>query len=434
LRSVHLLVVGVSLAIAACNSGQAAGPGNGRGRGRGGPAVQVETATISRTSIERHADLSGTLVSPDQAKVSSEVAGIVREVPVQLGTEIRAGDTLVRLEPRELSLALERADSALKQVEAQLGLTRSDSEQVPPDEEVATVRQAAANRDDAKAAYDRAQQLNGRGLLSKVDRDTAETRMKVMEANYQAALDNVRALRATLQDRRASYDLAVKKLNDAVIKAPVAGSVSERLVQPGEFIRENTQVVTIVQMNPLKLRTSIQEKFAGLIRQGQDVKFSVEAFPDRTFDGKVAYVSPAVDQTTRTFAIESLVDNADRVLKPGFFAKGTIALKVDDNVMVVPDDTVSTLAGVSTVYVIEDSKARQQIVTLGAHEGKKWEIVEGLKGNEVLAASQLNQLATGMSVNTGGGDNRGGGTGGGGGRGRGRGRGEGQGQTQGGGQ
>ena len=434
MRSVHLLVVGVSLAIAGCNSGQAAGPGNGRGRGRGGPAVQIETATISRMSIERHADLSGTLVSPDQAKVSSEVAGIVREVPVQLGTEIRAGDTLVRLEPRELSLALERADSALKQVEAQLGLARSDSEQVPPDEEVATVRQAAANRDDAKAAYDRAQQLNGRGLLSKVDRDTAETRMKVMEANYQAALDNVRALRATLQDRRASYDLAVKKLNDAVIKAPVAGSVSERLVQPGEFIRENTQVVTIVQMNPLKLRTSIQEKFAGMIRQGQDVKFSVEAFPDRSFDGKVAYVSPAVDQTTRTFAIESLVDNPDRVLKPGFFAKGTVALKVDDNVMVVPDDTVSTLAGVSTVYVIEDAKARQQIVTLGSHEGKKWEIVEGLKGNEVLASSQLNQLATGMSVTTGGGENRGGGAGGGGGRGRGRGRSEGQGQAQGGGQ
>jgi multidrug efflux pump subunit AcrA (membrane-fusion protein) len=385
-------------------------------------------------SIERHADLSGTLVSPDQAKVSSEVAGIVREVPVQLGTEVRAGDTLVRLEPRELALALDRADSALKQVEAQLGLTRSDSEQVPPDEDVATVRQAAANRDDAKAAYDRANQLNGRGLVSKVDKDTAETRMKVMEANYQAALDNVRALRATLQDRRAAYDLAVKKLNDAMIKAPVAGSVSERLVQPGEYIRENTQVVTIVQMSPLKLRTSIQEKFAGMIHQGQEVKFSVEAFPERTFDGKVAYVSPAVDQATRTFAIESLVDNPDRVLKPGFFAKGTVALKVDDNVMVVPDDTVSTLAGVSTVYVIEDAKARQQIVTLGSHEGKKWEIVEGLKGNEVLASSQLNQLATGMSVNTGRGENRGGGAEGGGGRGRGRGRSEGQGQAQGGGQ
>jgi RND family efflux transporter MFP subunit len=254
-----------------------------------------------------------------------------------------------------------------------------------------------------------------------------------MDANYQAALDNVRALRATLQDRRASYDLAVKKLNDAVIKAPVAGSVSERLVQPGEYIRENTQVVTIVQMSPLKLRTSIQEKFAGMIHQGQEVRFAVEAFPERTFSGKLAYVSPAVDQTTRTFGIESLVDNPDRVLKPGFFAKGTIALKVDDNVMVVPDDTVSTLAGVSTVYVIEDGKARQQIVTLGSHEGKQWEIVEGLKGSEVLAASQLNQLATGMSVNMGEGGNRGD-AGGGGGRGRGRGRGDGQGQSQGGGQ
>ena len=123
-------------------------------------------------------------------------------------------------------------------------------------------------------------------------------------------------------------------------------------------------------MNPLKLRTSIQEKFAGLIHQGQIVKFSVEAFGDRTFDGKVAYVSPAVDQATRTFAIESLVDNPDHILKPGFFAKGTIALKVDDNVMAVPDDTVSTLAGVSTVYVVEEGKARQQIVALGLSRGK----------------------------------------------------------------
>jgi len=339
---------------------------------------------------------------------------------------------LVRLEPRELALALARADRALKQVEAQLGLTRSDSEHVPPDDQVATVRQAMANRDDAKNAYDRAEQLNGRGLLSKVDRDTADTRLKVTEANLQAALDNVRALRATLQDRRASYDLAVKKLNDAVIRAPVAGSVSERLVQPGEFIRENTQVVTIVEMNPLKLRTSIQEKFAGSISQGQAVTFSVEAFGDRMFNGRVAYVGPAVDQATRTFTIESLVENPDRVLKPGFFAKGTIALKVDDNVMVVPDETVSTLAGVSTVYVIEDGKARQQIVSLGTRDGKQWEIVEGLKGTETLAASQLNQLATGMSVTTG--DSGGPSGGSGGGRGRGRGRGQGQAGGSGGGQ
>ena len=90
----------------------------------------------------------------------------MRDVPVQLGTEVRAGDVLVRLEPRELQFALDRAESALRQVEAQLGIDRTQDKQPPPDEQIASVRQAVANRDDARAAYERAQQLNGRGLLA----------------------------------------------------------------------------------------------------------------------------------------------------------------------------------------------------------------------------------------------------------------------------
>ena len=197
------------------------------------------------------------------------------------------------------------------------------------------MRQAIANRDDARAAFERAQQLSGRGLLSKVDRDTAETRFKVTEANYQAALDNVRSLKASLQDRRASYELAQKKLADAVIKAPVAGSVSERLVQPGEYIRENTPVVTIVQMNPLKLKTAIQEKYAGVIQPGQARRVQRRGVPGQTFTGKVAYVSPAVDQATRTFAVEAMVENSDRVLEAGILRQGHVATKVDENVMAV---------------------------------------------------------------------------------------------------
>lgn len=383
------------IASAACNGAQ--GQGTGRDRGRNGAAIAVSTTRLERVAIDRRVDLSGTLVSPDQAKVSAEVAGIVREVPIELGTEVRAGAPLVRLEPRELALALERADSALRQVEAQLGVTRR---QAPPleDDQIASIRQARANRDDAKAAFDRAAQLNGRGLVSKVDMDAADTRLKVTEANYDAALDNIRVLRATLQDRRASYELAIKKLDDAVIKAPVSGSISERLVQPGEFIRENTQVATIVQINPLKLRTSIQEKFASAIRKDQTVRFTVEAFPDRQFDGKVAFISPAIEQSTRTFAIEILVNNNERLLRPGFFAKGNVTLRVDSNVLAVDDAAVSTFAGVSTVYVVEGGKARQQIVTLGDHTASKWEVLGGLKGNETLATSQLNQLATGVAV------------------------------------
>src|SRR5207249_3032180 len=176
-----------SLTLAGCDtmSGQAR-----RAEGRR-QAVAIETTAPQRITLERQVALSGTLMSPDQAKVSSEVGGIIRDVPIQLGTEVRAGDVLVRLEPRELQLALDRAESALRQVEAQLGIDRTQDRQPPPDEQIASVRQAVANRDDARAAFARAQQLSSRGLLSQVDRDTADTRLKVMEANYQASLDNV---------------------------------------------------------------------------------------------------------------------------------------------------------------------------------------------------------------------------------------------------
>jgi len=408
------MIIALAVGASACesSSGQTAGGSGGRGSGRGGRAAQAvatETTAVQRMSIQREVDLSGTLLSPDQAKISSEVAGIILDVPVQLGTEVRRGDVLVRLDPRELQLALDRAESALRQVEAQLGIDRAQDKQPPADDLIASVRQATANRDDARSAYERAQQLNTRGLLTKADRDTAETRLKVAEANYQATLDTVHSLKASLQDRRASYELAQKKVADAVVKAPVAGSVSERLVQPGEYIRENTPVATIVQMNPLKLKTAIQEKHASLIRPGQAVEFDVEAFLTRKFTGKIAYVSPAVDQATRTFAVEALVDNADRQLKPGFFAKGVVMTRVDENVLAVPEDAISTLAGVSTVYVIDNGKARQQQITLGARQNRLVEVTSGLKGDETLATTNLSQLATGVTVHVGEGEETGGG-------------------------
>jgi RND family efflux transporter MFP subunit len=402
----HLLIVLALAALAAAcerTAGQAAGqtpgPAGGRRGGRGGgQAVSTLTVPVQRMSVQREVDLSGTLTSPDQARISSEVAGIVRDVRVQLGTEVKAGDVIARLEPRELQLALDRAESALLQVEAQLGIDNRQARQPPADEQIASVRQATANRDDAHNAFERAQQLSGRGLLTQADRDTAETRLKVAEANYQATLDTVHSLKASLQDRRASYELAQKKVADAVIKTPVAGSISERLIQPGEYIRENTPVATIVQMSPLKLKTAIQEKHASLIVPGQTVEFDVEAFLTRKFKGRIAYVSPAVDQATRTFAVEALVDNSDRQLKPGFFAKGVVLTRLDENVIAVPEDAISTLAGVSTVYVIAGGKARAQQVTLGARKDKLVEITSGLKGDETLATTNLSQLATGVTV------------------------------------
>ncbi len=380
--------------------------GGQRGRGqRGGgqrQAVNVQTTTVQRIAVQRSVDLSGTLVSPDQARVSSEVGGIVRDVLVEIGQEVTVGQELVRLDATELNLALQRAESALRQTEAQLGINSSRTGEMPADEQIAAVRTAAANRDDARAQLARAQELISKGLLSKAELDTVQTRVKVFEAAYQAALENVQALKASLQDRRASYDLARKKLSDAVIRAPVAGAVAERTVQRGEYIRENTPVVTIVRMNPLKLKTGVQEKYADLIRQNQQVEFKVEPYPNDMFHGRIAYISPAIEQASRTFATEILVDNPARKLKPGFFAKGEILVLRDENVLAVPEQTVLTLAGVSSVYKIENGVVKQQTIKLGQREGQFIEVLGGLKGDEILAASNLNELVSGTKVGGGG--------------------------------
>lgn len=386
------------LSLLAGSCSKDSGP-SGETRNRGNVKIRVNSTTVQRIAIQRQVDLAGTLISPDQARVSSEVAGIIRQVLVEIGQEVAAGQPLVKLDTQELEIALRRAESQMRQTEAQLGIDGTRVKEPPPDEEISTIRTAQANRDDARAQLARATQLLKKGLISQADFDTAQTRVKVTEAAYQSALESVQSLKATLQERRAAHELAQKKLADAVIRAPVSGSISERVVQVGEFIRENTPVVTIVQLNPLKLRTSIQEKYARRLHPGLAAQFQVEAIPGTVFDGSVTNVNPAVDQVTRTFTVEVLVDNRERQLKPGFFAKGVIFTEKDENVLAVPEEAVSTLAGVSAVFVISpDNRVTQQVVTLGAREGKFLEVQAGLKGDERMATTNLNQLATGAQV------------------------------------
>jgi RND family efflux transporter MFP subunit len=410
--NVVVILILVSATMAGCNSSGTKGGNNkggmpgkmgagkaGFGAGRGNISeVAIRTTRVQRISIQRDVDLAGSLISPDQAKVSSEVAGVVRQVLVELGQEVRVGQVLVKLDPRELDLALQRAQSQLKQTEAQLGIDGVRVKEPLPDEQISAVRLAIANRDDAQAQLRRAQRLRSQNLLPQADLDTAETKVKVTEANYQAALETVQSLKATLQDRRQAVELAQKKLSDTDIRSSVAGQVAERLIQQGEYIRENTPVVSIVQMNPLKVKTAIQERYAGIVRPGLPVEFAVESAPGQKFRGKVANVSPSVEQNTRAFSVEVLVDNSDRQLKPGFFAKGVIYTHRDENVMAISENAISTLAGVSNVYIIENGKARQQMISLGTRIENLYEVLSGLKGDEVLAASNLTLLATGVPV------------------------------------
>ena len=156
-------LAGVSLVVVAGCTGAAGQARRDAGRSAG---VAVSTAPVQHISIQRSVDLAGTLISPDEAKVSAEAPGVVESVSVQLGDEVRKGQELVRLAPRELELALQRAESALRQTEAQLGMSGADSQPLP-DDQIATIRTAAANLDDARTQNTRAEQLAARGLLAR---------------------------------------------------------------------------------------------------------------------------------------------------------------------------------------------------------------------------------------------------------------------------
>jgi hypothetical protein len=322
----------------------------------------------------------------------------VTDVRVQLGTEVRAGDVIARLEPRELQLALDRAESALRQVEAQLGIDHLQQKQAPADDQIASMRQATANRDDARNAFERAQQLSGRGLLTQADRDSAETRLKIAEANYQATLDTVHSLKASLQDRRASYELA-QKVADAVIRAPVAGSISERLIQP-RAIRENVPVATIVRSTRSSSRPRSRRSTPASSPPGRR-----SSSTSRRSESQVHRPHRLRQPRRRSGDADLRRRSARRQHRPhaeaGLLRQGVVLTRVDQNVLAVPEEAISTLAGVSTVYVIEGGKARAQQVTLGARKDKLVEITSGLKGDESLATTNLSQLATGVTVRVG---------------------------------
>ena len=283
-------------------------------------------------TVQRQIDLAGTLLSPDQARVSAEAAGVVRRVLVEIGREVGVGTPLVELEPRELKLALERAEAALLQTRAQLGMSgpveRADLP--PPDAEIASVKTATANRDDARAGV-RAGEGAQLPAASRRPKCCRPPKPGTRWPRPATSPRSTRCARPGPSSRTAGPPTPSRSSSSAT---PSSAPRSRAWSRSGRSRWASTSaprtvVATIVQMSPLKLRTGVQERHAGVVEPGQPVQFRVEAFGDRLFTGKVAYVSPALDQTMRTFTVEALVDNPERLLKPGFFAKGVILTRLD---------------------------------------------------------------------------------------------------------
>jgi RND family efflux transporter MFP subunit len=369
-----------ALLLAAVLSGGGAGCVLGRASedtAHGGEAVKVRVVPVVSRALHRDVEAVGSLFPFEEVTVSSEVEGRIDRVFVDVGDRVAQGRPLVQIIPIELSLSLDEEQAALRQVEARLAPPQGHSELKDP-RDAAEVRKAEADRTDAEQKYKRAEELWAQGLIARGTFDEAEARYNSARAAYDMALQNVRDLQAQAAQRSASVALAEKKLGDTVIRAPFAGQVKQRLVSPGQYVKVETPVMVIVDNDPLRVRLEVPEKMAGWVAVGQSVAVQVEAYPDRKFQGRISRINPSVEPQTRTFEVEALIENRDGKLKPGFFARATIASSHVDEALLVPQDALRYLYGVYKVYAVEQGTLKETEVKLGARDGDMVEIAEGL--------------------------------------------------------
>lgn len=356
------------------------------------------TAVPARLQAEhRVIEVTGTLQAYESVVVSSQVEGTVAKILVDLGDRVREGQPLAELDRREFEIAVRQAEAVLSQALARLGLRPGEDSQAVRPEDTSEVMRARASLDEAETTYKRARELYELKIGTRQAVDQTEAAFKTAQANYRASVDQVRTLKAQIEQYRAAVELARKKLSDTIIRAPFTGDVQRRTVSQGQYVMVQAPAFSLVQTNPLRLRAEVAERFVRAVREGQQVKVAVAGL-DQTFPARINRVSPAVTEQSRTLLIEALVDNAAQLLRPGMFARASIVSDQTEQVLLVPASAVVNYYGINKVYAVDSGKVAERSIKLGDRFGDQFEVIDGLKPAEVIATSNLEKLALGVQV------------------------------------
>jgi RND family efflux transporter MFP subunit len=396
--SLLALAVVPALGLAGCGAADA-----GADRAAAEPK-EVRVVTTEIRPIERLISAVGTLAAQEQSTLSSKVAGRLQGFEVDLGSEVRRGQVLARIEPRDYELRVQQAAAALAQARAELGLPPAPpegaSEPALEVDDLSTVRHARAVLDEAIKNRERVRSLADSGIASTADLDTVEARYTVALTSYETAREEGRVRVATLEQRQAELEIARKNLADTVVTAPFDGAVQERPAAVGQYVAAGTPVVTVVQSDPLRLRLEVPEREAILLRERQPVRLRVDG-DENVYHGEIARLSPALDERTRTLRVEADVPRTGS-LRAGLFARADIVVAADDRVLCVPANAITSFAGIEKVILVRDGKAEERVVRTGRRTPECVEILEGLEPG-LTAILDPGGLQTGQPVRVAGG-------------------------------
>ena len=395
-RDIHrlltaLIIILVTLGSAACGRTETA-----QASTRNGEPKPVRADAVRRESVRRAVDVVGTVTAVDRVTISAETDGTVKRLFVDLGDRVAAGQVVIALDREKQQYTYEQQQAALARALAQYGA--ADPQHLPDIENTPDVQRANADLVQATQAFERANELSGRALISQQALDDAKAALESKRASYNAALQGARNLRASIQASEAAMKLAGRQLRDTDIRAPFDGFVEKRLVNPGELVKATTAVMTIVRLDPLKITAEIPEKMVPWIGTGQAAEVQVDAYPGRRFAAKVSRLSPAVNPSTRAFPFEALVPNADSALKPGTFARVHIESGKVDEVLTVPYAALQYRYGVNRAFVVAGDKLSMRELAVGERLGDRIEVVSGLAAGDRVAVSDVDTLADGALV------------------------------------
>jgi membrane fusion protein (multidrug efflux system) len=345
-----------SASLVGCKKG---GQPSGTANAAPAPKLRVETAAVEAAPMPRLVDLSGSLLANEDSDVAAGVGGKVLATYVERGTIVKKGAPLAKLDARLAAAAAREASAQLDTIRAQ--------------------------REQAKADCSRAQQLFDKGAMTKVEFERAQTQCRTSEAQSAAAEARVVSTSTTLED--------------STIRAPFSGMVVERAVSAGEYVRPDSKIATLVQIDPLRLELTVPEAQASLVRQGMQVTFRTAADAPEAPGHKavIRYVGPAVRKQTRDLVVEAVIENADRSLRPGMFVSARLNLG-EAPTPVIPREAARRDGNLVHAFVVTDKRIEDRLVQLGEERSGRLAVLEGLKPGEQVVAKATPELRDGLAV------------------------------------
>ncbi|OJX14013.1 MAG: hypothetical protein BGO77_01455 [Caedibacter sp. 37-49] len=306
--------------------------------------VTVEIEYVRKASLTKRITTVGTLAANQIVTVKPQVSGLISEIKAQGGSEVTANQAIMQIDDRQFK-------ANLKEEEAKLIL--------------------------AKATHDRAS--------------------KLLEKKYGPVKSYDEAL-ANLKAAEARVEIAMKKVEDSLIQAPFEGIISLNNISIGAPVNEQTELFTIVDVDPMKLDFRVPAEYLRYISVGQTLTIVIDGFEDEPFSGTVEAIDAKVDPHAHSISVRANLRNEKRTLKPGLFARVDLVVGSKDNALVVPLSAVESSGDEEFVYKVFNGVAYRFPVTTGIQEGDNIEIVRGLQERDVVVTVGQNKIRDGIPV------------------------------------